>query len=93
MADSCRDSAGLRLNPDVISKRLDNAAVLVDISTNRIFELNETGSRAWELLCQGLDANLIVRRLVDEFDVQPSRASCELDELITQLRAEGILAA
>ena len=83
---------GLRPNADVLSKRLEQAAVLVNIATNRIFELNETGTRAWELICQGLHADDIVRHLVDEFDVQPSRAADELNELINQLRAEGLLA-
>ena len=45
----------LRPNPEVIAKRLDQTTVLVDISTSRIFELNETGTRIWELLGQGLN--------------------------------------
>jgi hypothetical protein len=83
---------GLRPSPDVLSKRLDQAAVLVNIATNRIFELNETGTRAWELLCQGFDRDHILRQLVDEFDVQPQRAADELNELIVRFRAEGLLA-
>src|SRR5215510_5014894 len=53
-----------RPNPDVIAKRLDDAAVLVHLGTNRIFELNGTGMRVWELLGQGLGVDGIVRRLV-----------------------------
>ena len=92
VADTVRPDPGLRPNPDVLSKRLDQAAVLVHIATNRIFELNETGTRAWELLCQGFGADHIVRHLVEEFDVQPPRAAHELNELIIQLRSEGLLA-
>jgi Coenzyme PQQ synthesis protein D (PqqD) len=91
VTDIARDDAGLRPDPDVLSKRLDHAAVLVHIATNRIFELNETGTRVWELVCQGLDADHIVRQLIDEFDVEPPRAAHELNELITQLRNEGLL--
>ena len=42
MTDLARRDTALRLNPDVIAKRLDQATVLVNMSTNRIFELNET---------------------------------------------------
>jgi hypothetical protein len=83
--------AALRPNPDVIAKQLDNATILVHIPTNRIFELNETGSRVWELLGQGRDAHSIVRHLVDEFDVEDERAADEVKNLLVRLCTEGLL--
>ena len=91
MTDLARRDTALRLNPNVIAKRLDQATVLVHISTNRIFELNETGTRVWELLGQGLDADRIVRHLVDEFDVDDARAADEVKNLLVRLRTEGLL--
>jgi Coenzyme PQQ synthesis protein D (PqqD) len=91
MTDLARRDTALRLNPDVIAKRLDQATVLVHMSTNRIFELNETGARVWELLGQGLDADRIVRHLVDEFDVDDARAADEVKNLLMRLRTEGLL--
>jgi Coenzyme PQQ synthesis protein D (PqqD) len=41
-------------NPEVIAKRLKQASVLVDIPKSGIFELNETGTRIWELTGEGL---------------------------------------
>ena len=81
----------LRPSPEVISKRLDEATVLVHIPTNRIFELNETGTRVWELLGQGLDTNTIVGFLVEEFDVDKARASNEVNDLLIQLRTKDLL--
>ena len=81
----------LRASPEVISKRLDEATVLVHIPTNRIFELNETGTRVWELLGQGLDTNTIVGFLVEEFDVDKARASNEVNDLLIQLRTKDLL--
>jgi hypothetical protein len=86
-----RMELGLRTNPEVIAKRLDEAAVLVDIATNRIFELNETGTRVWELLGEGLDTQRIVRRLVDEFEVEDAQATDEVRSLLVQLQTEGLL--
>ena len=83
----------LRPNPEVIAKRLDQATVLVDISTSRIFELNETGTRVWELLGQGLNAEHIVQHLVLEFEVANSQAAEELKTLLSQLQDEGLVAA
>jgi hypothetical protein len=83
----------LHPNPDVIAKRLDQTTVLVDISTSRIFELNETGTRIWELLGQGLNVEQIVQHLVSEFEVEDSQAAEELKTLLFQLRDQGLVAA
>jgi hypothetical protein len=83
--------APLRQNPDVVARRLDNTAVLVNIATNRIFELNETGAKVWELLGEGVDTDGIVRRLVDEFDVEERQAADEVKNLIVELQTEGLL--
>jgi hypothetical protein len=83
----------LRPNPEVIAKRLDQTTVLVDISTSRIFELNETGTRIWELLGQGLNVEQIVQHLVSEFEVADSEAAEELKTLLSQLRDQGLVAA
>jgi hypothetical protein len=85
------DGVALRPNPDVIAKRLDQTSVLVHIPTNRIFELNETGSRVWEMIGENLNADQIVRRLVDEFAVEEPQAADEVTELLTRLRDEGLL--
>ena len=82
----------LRPNPEVIAKRLDQTTVLVDISTGRIFELNETGTRVWELLGQGLSVEHIVQHLVLEFEVADSQAAEEVTKLLSQLQNEGLLA-
>jgi hypothetical protein len=87
------DGVTLRPNPDVIAKRLDQTSVLVHIPTNRIFELNETGSRVWEMIGESLNADQIVRRLADEFEVEEAQAADEVTELLTRLRDEGLLSS
>jgi hypothetical protein len=87
------DGVALHPNPDVIAKRLDQTSVLVHIPTNRIFELNETGSRVWEMIGESLNADQIVRRLTDEFEVEEAQAAKEVTELLTRLRDEGLLSS
>jgi coenzyme PQQ synthesis protein D (PqqD) len=82
---------GLRPNPEVVAKRLDQVGILVDVATNRIFELNSSGTRVWELLAQGLDTAGIARRLVEEFDVENGRAADNVNNLVAHLRDEGLL--
>ena len=81
-----------RLNPEVIARRLGDGAVLVHLPTSRIFELNETGMRVWELVAQGLDAAGISAKLGEEYDVDAGDAARQIDRVISQLQAEGLMA-
>jgi hypothetical protein len=83
----------LHQNSDVIAKRLDQTSVLVHIPTNRIFELNQTGTRVWEMIGERLNADQIVQRLADEYDVEEGQAAGEVNELLTRLRDEGLISS
>jgi hypothetical protein len=81
----------LRQSPDVVSRRLDRAGVLVHLPTNRIFELNETGIRLWELIRDEGDTHRIVNRLAVEFDVDVERANREVRDLLHWFQQEGLV--
>jgi hypothetical protein len=70
---------------------MPGGTVLVHLESNRIFELNETGARVWELISEGLERDQVVQRLVQEFAVDATRASSELDALVADLEREGLL--
>ena len=94
----CLPAVGIRIRAvlkrkrDVISRPFGDAAVLVDLTTNQIFELNRTGYRIWELLEQPLDRAGIADALEREFDVERSQLEIEIDELLAELRRENLLA-
>jgi Coenzyme PQQ synthesis protein D (PqqD) len=86
-----RQELSLRPSADVIARRLDRAGVLVHLTTNRIFELNETGIRIWELLSEQKDVDRIIEHLVDEFDVDGQRAARDVEGLLLRFRHEGLV--
>ena len=81
----------IRTSPDVVARRLEDEIVLVNLTTNRIFSLNRTGGRYWELLDEGLEQEVIVRRLLDEFDVDRPTLEQEIADITAQLRREGLV--
>jgi hypothetical protein len=81
----------LRPNPDVVHRRLEDEIVLVHLETNRIFALNSTGARLWQLIEEGHDEAEIRARLLQEFDVTPSRLNREVDSVLAELAAEGLV--
>ena len=72
-------------------RRLADGAVVVDLRTSKIFELNETGARIWELLVEGLDAETVAQRLTEEFEVEAGIAAAEVQRVMTELSAADLV--
>jgi len=83
----------LRQHAQVVSSKLGDGGVLVHLRTNRIFELNATGYRVWELIGEGLGIAAIEQRLAGEFAVTPDRLQTEVHDLVAALVGEGLLDA
>jgi hypothetical protein len=81
----------VRRNPQVVSSGLGEAGVLVHLQTNRIYELNATGFRIWELAGEGCALADIAGALEREFDGDPDLIHGELVSLVDQLTREGLL--
>jgi hypothetical protein len=84
-------SRRIRQSPQVVSSRLGEAGVLVHLKTNRIFEVNATGLRIWELAAEGRTLADIQEVLQNEFDVRPERLREELLALVAELAREGLV--
>jgi hypothetical protein len=76
---------------DVVFRRLGSGGVLVDLRTDRLFDLNDTGATVWEGLAAGLPFDDIVASLTAAFDVAPATAEREARALIESLTAAGLL--
>ena len=83
-------SAVPRPAPDVVARRLGDSAVLVRLTTNRIYELNVTAARIWELLDRGWTRDALVDHLSEEFKVAAPIIARDVDALLGMLHAEGL---
>ena len=81
----------IRQSPQVVSSRLGDSGVLVHLQTNRIFEVNATGLRIWELAGEGRSIAEIEEALQREFDVEPERLHMELRALVDEFSREGLV--
>jgi len=83
--------APLRPSQDVIARDMGTAAVLIHLESNRIFELNGTGSRIWALIEQGVDRDAICAQLQEEFDVPSADVTRAVDDLLAELTRERLI--
>ena len=81
----------LRAAADVVARRLGDSAVLVRLSTNQIYELNDTGARLWELLEQGASVDAAVTTLASEFEAPRDEIARDVDALIHDLTEQGLI--
>lgn len=81
----------LEPHPQVTFQNLGSTTVLVHLETNRVYELNRTGARCWELLCEGCDQSEIKRRLFEEFDAAEVQLDDEIDQILKSLTSEKLL--
>lgn len=84
-------SARFRSSPDALATRVGDEIVLVDLKTDRIYSLNRTASRIWELMCADCDRAEVERRMLEEFDVTPGQVAEAIDELVTSMTQDGLL--
>jgi hypothetical protein len=78
-------------HPDVAWRRVDDEAVLVHLKTNRIYSLNPTGARLWELISAGNDREAAEAALIEEFDVEEGELRNEVAAVLEELVKEGLI--
>ena len=84
-------SRRVRHNPEVVASRVGQGGVLVHLQTNRIFELNTTGLRIWELVGEGRALADVEQVLQREFAGEPDHVRADMLELIEALSGEGLI--
>ncbi|MBA3432719.1 MAG: PqqD family protein [Actinobacteria bacterium] len=80
-------------SPDVVWRRLNDEVVLVHLPTNRIFSLNVTGARLWELLSEEGSRAAIETRIGSEFGVAAGEVTAAVDALVSELLRERLVRA
>lgn len=81
-------------DPDIISRRIDNEAILVPVKKNiadfeGIFTLNEVGAFVWDLIDPERDIESIKEKVLDEFDISSKEAGRDIAEFVKSLEKTG----
>jgi hypothetical protein len=90
--DEAREEAArFRPSTDAVTKPLGGDVVLVHLRTNRMYTLNKTGARLWELLEQGHDLKRAREQMLLEFEVGEGQLRDEIRALVDELVKTGLL--
>ena len=79
-------------NTRTASRIIAGEAIILTPQDSKIRNLNETGSRIWELLAEKLTVGDIIRHIHAEFDVSEAQAQSDVMAFLEQMMAKGLVA-
>ena len=81
----------IRPSKDVVSRRVGDEIVLVNLQSEEMYSLNPTGARAWQLLGEGHDQDAIEATLSDEYEIDREEVRRELEALFEELERSRLV--
>jgi hypothetical protein len=82
--------AGMSLAPGVSVLETEKGTVLFDGRQGRYFQLNELGRIVVRSLEEGKEADAIVRRVVEVYDVDAKTADADVRAFLAQIKELGV---
>ncbi len=83
----------MRPDPDVLARRIQDKLVLVHLRTDRLYEMNPTARRVWELMAAGHGAAEIQTQILREFDAPPAALAAEVNSALASMQEEALVIA
>jgi hypothetical protein len=85
-------------DPNIVNRKIAGEIVLVPIRHNVgdlacIYNLNEVGSRIWELIDGRSTIGQIREKIVEEYEVTPEEAEADLKKFLNQLEQVGAVSS
>jgi|HubBroStandDraft_2_1064218.scaffolds.fasta_scaffold1952786_1 hypothetical protein len=79
------------LAPDVVLRVINGEALLLKLSAEDVFGLNDTGTRIVQLMAEGRDLDAVLAALHEEYRVPPAELRQAVTDLVDALRARGLV--
>jgi hypothetical protein len=74
-----------------VSCDMDGDAVILDLKDGVYYELNSVGARVWGLIQQPRTIDEIRDILLEEYDVERERCERDIQELLRDMAAKGLI--
>ena len=76
---------------DAMFRVMDDEAVILDLASATYFGLNAVGASFWKLLCENPSFTDAVSALLNEYDVDESTLTQDLEALVAELSHAGLV--
>jgi hypothetical protein len=84
-------SIKVKITPDILLQELEGEAVLLNVSDEHYFGLDDVGLRFWKMLQKHENSAEVIRQLQIEYDVAEAVLHKDLGQFIVELEKAGLL--
>ena len=81
----------MRRTDRLLAAAVGDELLMMSAAEGKYFNLNDVGTRIWELLAQPVSAEGLVAALTAEYEVGADTARAEVMEFLSALRERGLL--
>jgi Coenzyme PQQ synthesis protein D (PqqD) len=82
----------LRLRSEGLEWReIEDEVIAIDIRNSSYLSANGSGLVIWRELAAGTTRELLIERLVENFEVETDRAAADVDHFLADLKSRGLL--
>ena len=84
-------SSRVTTSPDVLLRIIGDEAVILNLKSELYLGLDPIGTRIWTVLQGSPSIQAAHASLLDEFEVEPERLRQDMDRLLNQMLAQGLI--
>jgi hypothetical protein len=84
-------SSRVTTSPDVLLRIIGDEAVILNLKSELYLGLDPIGTRIWTVLQGSPSIQAAHASLLDEFEVEPERLRQDMDCLLDQMLAQGLI--
>ena len=81
----------MQIQADVVSKMLEGEEVILHLKSGTYFGLNATGTLLFNILKSGKGRSAMIQSLIEEYELDKSSASADVDEFLETLRKHQLI--
>lgn len=76
---------------NVLSSAIIEESVLLDLTKEKYFSLDDIGTRMWKVLLESESIGAAIDSLLQEYDVSRETLQSDVEELVEKLLAHGLV--
>jgi hypothetical protein len=81
----------VQISGDALAQEIAGETVILDLASSTYFGIDETGTRIWQLLKEGMDLQQIHELMLEEYEVSPDALETDILAFVSQLQAAGLV--
>lgn len=81
----------ITISPDVIAQEVAGETVLLDLTSEHYFGLDETGTRIWQLIEEHGNLRAVFQQMLAEYDVSDEALESDMLELLEEIAKHGLI--